>query len=252
MKAENAHISIFVSGDWEHPEEFAEIRKQVGPKVWALVDGVSIHPYCGVEPTCDSIPAMTEAVRQASGKDRVFDSQWMIRMKGLSDDYGIKYANRLVLAMSDLAHARIEAAIIWPVTSYIPELNFVSSNYQIGFAPGTLFGWMSKDYEGHVLNTNGDVKAAVARSASGLHILLPSMKSGPMTVRIPLSNLGVSKVVSAEVMYSDEPEDVHKARLAKVAPLPTKLGADNVLTFTLNPGSADRGKGWEIARISLQ
>ena len=252
MKAENPHISIFVSGDWEHPEEYAEIRKLVGPKIWAQVDGVSIHSYCGATPTCDSIPAMTDAIRQASGKDRVFDSQWMIRMRGLSDDYGIKYANRLVLAMTDIARARIEAAIIWPVTSYIPELNFVSKNYDTAYAPGTLFGWMSKDYEGQVLNTSGDIKAAVAKSTSGIHIILPSMKSGPMTVHVPLNGLGVKKVVSAEVLYSDDPEDIHRARLAKVAQLSTQLGSDNVLTFTLNPDTPGRGAGWEIARITLQ
>lgn len=252
MKAENPHISVFVSGDWEHPEEFAEIRKLVGPEAWAKVDGVSIHPYCGVQPTCDSIPAMADAVRQSSGKDRVFDSQWLIRMRGLPDDYGIKNASRLVLALSDIAHARIEAAILWPVTSYIPELNFVSNNYETAYAPGILFGWMSEDYEGQVLNASGNVKAAVAKSASGIHIILPSMKSGPMLVLIPLNGLGVKKVVSAEVLYSEDPEDVHRARLAKAVALPTQMGSDHVLTFTLNPGSADRGAGWEIARISLQ
>jgi len=252
MKAENPHISVFVSGDWEHPEEFAEIRKLVGPKVWAQVDGVSIHPYCGLQPTCDSIPTMTNAVRQASGKDRVFDSQWMIRMKGLPDDYGIKNANRLVLALSDIAHAHIEAAILWPVTSYIPQLNFVSKDYATAYAPGILFGWMSQDYEGQILNTSGDVKAAVAKSASDIHIILPSMRLAPMSVRIPLNGLGVKKVVSAQVLYSDDPDDAHQGRLAKVVPLPTQMSSDYVLTFTLNPGSTNRGKGWEIARISLQ
>jgi hypothetical protein len=252
MKAENPHISIFVNGDWEHPEEFAEIRKLVGPKVWSQIDGISVHPYCGVKPPCSAIPAMADAIRQASGKDRIFDSQWLIRMKDLPDDYGIKNANRLVLALSDIAHARIEAAILWPVTSYIPQLNFVSKDYQTAYASGILFGWMSSDYEGQLLNASGYVQAAVAKSGSELHIILPSMKAGPMSVRIPLDGLGVKKVAHAEVLYSDEPDDVHRGRLAMVSPLPAQIGSDHVLTFTLNPGTAGRGKGWEIARISLQ
>jgi hypothetical protein len=252
MKAENPHISIFVNADWEHPEEFAQIRKLVGPTVWAQVDGVSIHPYCGVKPACSTIPAMAEAIRRASGKDRIFDSQWLIRMKDLPDDYGIKNANRLVLALSDIAHARIEAAILWPVTSYLPPLNFVSKNYDTAYAPGILFGWMSKDYEGQLLNTSGDIQAAVSRSGSELHILLPSMQSGPLTVHVSLDGLNVTKVLRSEVLYADEPDDMHRGRLAKVSPLPAQVGQDHVLTFTLNPGTAGRGKGWEIARIALQ
>jgi hypothetical protein len=252
MKAENPHISIFVNANWEHPEEYAEIRKLVGPEVWAQVDGVSIHSYCGVQPTCDSIPAQADAIRQASGKDRIFDSQWMIRAKGLPDNYGIKNANRLVLALADLANARIEAAILWPVTSYIPELNFVSVDYKTAYASGILFGWMSKDFEGEALNTAGDVKAAVSKSGSIVHIILPSMKSGSMPIHIPLSGLGVKKVVSAEVLYSDDPENKHQGRLATVAPLPTQISSDHVLMFTLNPGGQGRGNGWEIARITLQ
>jgi hypothetical protein len=252
MKAENPHISIFVNADWEHPEEFAEISKLVGPTVWAQVDGVSIHPYCGIKPPCSTIPAMAEAIRRASGKDRIFDSQWLIRMKDLPDDYGIKNANRLVLALSDIAHARIEAAILWPVTSYIPQLNFVSKDYDTSYAPGILFGWMSKDYEGQLLNASGDVQAAVSRSGSELHIILPSMRSGPMTVHVPLDGLNLKKVVRSEVLYSYEPDDVHRGRLAQVSPLPAQVGPDHVLTFTLNPGTAGRGKGWEIANIALQ
>ena len=252
MKAENPHISVFVSADWEHPEEYAEIRKLVGPKVWEQVDGVSIHAYCGVSPTCDSVPALTDAVRKASGKDRIFDSQWMIRQRGLPDDSGIKYANRLVLALSDLAQARIEAAIVWPVTSYIPELNFVSDDYQTAYAAGVLFGWMSKDYEGKTLATSGDIKAAASRSGSTVHIILPSMKPGLMQVRIPLSGLDVRKVVSAQVLYSEDADDPDQGRLASVAQLPVKVTADHALLFTLNPGGQGRGSGWEIARITLQ
>jgi hypothetical protein len=252
MKAENPHISIFVNANWEHPEEYAEIRKLVGPKVWAQVDGVAIHSYCSVQPACESIPAQAEAIRQASGKDRIFDSQWLIRMKDLPDNYGIKNANRLVLALADIAYARIEAAIVWPVTSYVPELNFVSEDYKTPYASGILFGWMSQDFEGEALSTTGDVKAAVSRSGSVLHIILPSMQSGAMPVRIPLSGLGVSKVVSAQVLYSNDPEDKRRGRLAAIAQLPTQIDSGNVLTFTLNPGGPGRGKGWEIARISLK
>ena len=255
MKAANPSIQLYANGDWQNLEEFTTIRQLVGPEAWAQLDGIAIHTYCnGQDAPVSSVPMVVEKLRQITGKQRVFDSQWMITQKGFTDNYGIRNANRLVLGFQALAFARIEAAIIWPVTDFVPALNFVSPDYATPYAPGLLFGWMSQYYQGQALRTEGDLPATAAKSEHGVTVFVPSCSDGPRRVSLRLAGTGSLCVVSAKVMYSDQPGDRLKSRLVRIVDLPTAVvegPPGPAVVFTLNPGGPNRGTGWEIVRLTL-
>lgn len=256
MKAVDPAIAIYAGADWRDPQQFAALRELVGASAWAMLDGVSVHTYCNdLDPPCSSIPSAAATIRSLAAKDRIFDSQWFFTRRGMADDYGIKNANHLVLAIRDLAWARMEGAIIWPVTDFIPELNFVSADYAQPFASGVLFGWMAQYYEGQALPTGGAIPAAAARSAQGVSVFVPSNGPGLRQVRIALAQTGLSHVASAQVLYAEDPEDPDRSRLPQIASLPISIRQTEdgpEVAFTLNPGTAGRGSGWEIARVTLQ
>ena len=257
MKAVNESIQIYATGDWEHPEEFVTMRRLAGPKAWAMLDGISIHTYCGMAaaPLCSSIPSVSEKLRAITGKEKILDSQWLVTQKNTPEDYGIKNANHLALAIQSIAFARMEAAIVWPVTDFVPALNFVSPDYATPYAPGVLFGWMSQYYEGQALETGGDIPAVAARNGKDVTVIVPTRNIGPRTVRIPLAGTGLSRVVSAEVMSSQNPDDWKRSREVQVHSLPVSIvqRADGpAATFTVNPGEPGRGSNWEIVRVTLQ
>ena len=97
--------------------------------------------------------------------------------------------------------------------------------------------------------------AVAAKSDQGVTVIVPSGASGARRVRISLAGTGLSHVVSAQVLYSDHPDDRRNSRLATSVSLPVSMIQDSggpVVEFTLNPGGPGRGAGWEIARVTLQ
>jgi hypothetical protein len=259
MRAANPAIEIYATGDWTEPQDFATLRRLVGARAWAAVGGLSIHPYCGTLEAgtlCSLLPERIAAIRTQGGKEKIYASEWSLGLAINRDNFGIRNANQLVAAVQDLAFARIDAAAYWPPVKAVPAFAFVSASYDQLFATGYLFGWMSRYYRGQALSTTGPLPAAAARSGDEVTLFVPSMNNGRLTVRIPLGGTGLSRVVSAEVMVAADTVDHDRARIVHIAPLPTTLGyrpdgaAD--VAFDLNPGTPDRGKAWEIARITLR
>ena len=281
------NIEIFASADWQDVTQYKSLRDAVGETVWSQLDGISMHTYCDRHGdgsldkcACDNIPAIADQARALTGKDKVFDSQWLVAAGATSlnaslglktpQDYGIKNASQLVLAIQDIAFARMCAAIVWPVTDYVHNLNFMkTTDYSQPYAPGIVFGWMSSYYEGECLNITGDMPAVAAKLDDYINIIVPSapMDTSSVTsetscvhVRIPLKESGASQVVSAEVMYSTAPDvsdmnQPNNSSVVTVVELPTYVTKENdqlVLNFTLNPGTQNRGKSCEIARISIK
>jgi len=258
MKAANPSIEIYATGDWTEPREFAFMRRLVGP-AWSAVDGISVHTYCGtLEPQrlCRDIPERLEAIRSVSGKDRLYDSEWSVGPRRTADDYGIRNANLMVLAIEELAFAHVEAAAYWPPVKSVPGIAFVSNDYLQPFATGLVFGWMSRYYRGQALPTGGDLPAAAAKSADGVTLFIASMNSGHRSVHIALQGTGLSRVVSAAVMFAPDPDDPENARLVRFAALPTEVRHDargqGWVELQLDPGTPGRGVGWEIARVTLR
>ncbi len=254
MKAVDPTIEIYPTGDWTRPEEFAILRRLAGAAAWDRIYGISIHPYCGVaeeETLCSWLPKRTAAIRAVTGKTRIFASEWSLGQRVNPDSFGIRNANQLVTAIRTLAEAGLSAAAYWPPVKAVPAIAFVSADYRRPFANGLLFGWMSRHYRGEALPAKGDLPAAAARSGEGTTVFVASMAGGARTVRIPLVGTGLSRVVSAEVLFSQEPDDLQRSRLAEFALLPTTV-REGAVEFGLNPGTPGRGRGWEIARVTLR
>jgi hypothetical protein len=205
---------------------------------------------------CSSIPAVMQQIRSLAGKDHIFDSQWLVTKGNTPGDFGIRNANFLVPAIQDLAIARMDGAIVWPVTDFVPELNFMSADGTQPFCSGILFGWMAQYYEGEALPVRGDLPAAAARSDRGLTVFVASQDAGRRLVTVAIDGMEVTSVTSAEVLFSNQPDDPLLSRIPQVANLPTTLiresGRPVGVQFVVNPGTPGRGSNWEIARVSLR
>jgi hypothetical protein len=251
MKRVSPGISIYATGNWRHPEQFGTMREAVG-SAWSAVDGLSIHGYCSfqaMERLCSRIADIVDEIRSASGKDKIYDSEWS------AGDAGIRNANEMIVLMGEMARSRIVAAAYWPPVKAVTVVNFVSADFQRPFATGLAFGWMSRYYEGRVLAVRGDLPAVAAENDGGTTIIVPTHDSGPRTVRVDLTGTGLSKVKSAEVLWSRYAKPA-QSRFAQISPLPVDLlrGAhgDRWMEFSVNPGGPDRGSNWEIARVTLE
>jgi hypothetical protein len=257
------NIEVFATVDWTAPDESATLVSKVQAidgKAWNSIDGISVHSYVGMttQPHLNKLSPCLSQIAAATHRNNFYASEWSVTARRTNDDYGIRNANYTVLALQAMALAGITRGCYWPPMLNVQDTIFVSDNYQQPYATGLLYGWMSQYYEGQALPTSGTMSAAAARFNGSVNIVVPSQNSGLRHVQIPLSGAGLSHVVSAQVMYSDNPNDMQLSRIVKVVPLPTFITLDNtsitprlMLNFYLNPGTINRGSNWEIARITL-
>jgi hypothetical protein len=287
MKAANPSITVYASLDWKQPVDFSDFPKLVGEAGWAAVDGISIHPYCGTDPSppnhlCREIPAAAANLRSATGKSRIFASEWAATVQAtkaaaVPASFGIRNANVLVLAVRDLAAAGLSAATYWPDSAKeVPQIAFGDAGFNLQF-DGALFGMMSRHFTGKTLPTSGDLSAAASLAANGdVTLFIPTMSEGLRQIQVPLAGTSLKKVVSAEVLYADYPDcpassesfpfkiknapggldfsQCPKTNSPQIAHLPTELVQTTkgpAVMFTVNPGSGRRGSGWEIVRLTL-
>jgi hypothetical protein len=253
MKAADPSIKIFAMADWAAPDEVAQMRQMAGAG-WDAVDGISVHSYCGATDEtrrCTDLPAAIAAVRQASGKPLIYASEWAaVRGMNLDDD-GIRNAGLTVCALGDMAFAGINLGAYWPPVNVLPGLSFVSGDYRTALATGVAFGWMAKYYEGQALPAGGDMTALAARDGGDVNVIVPSGDSGPVHVRILLTGTGLRGAVDGSVLFGANKD----GRVARIAALPVtteQAGGKTYAAFDLDPGGADRGAAYEIARVTLR
>jgi hypothetical protein len=241
MKAVDPSIKIFATVDWTTPQDVATLRAKAGP-AWADINGLSIHPYCGTEDPdrlCKRIPAAVAALRQESGKTLIYASEWSATRAMNVDDQGIGNANLTVATLGDLAMAGVDLAAYWPPVKVIPALAMISDDYTTAYPTGIAFGWMAQYYEGAALRTVGPVDDKVS-------IIVPSW--GVLgTVQVYFQGFSPRSVISAEVLYEN-------GAMTGIASLPVTIGETAgraYVEFQLNPGTPGRGRGYEIARVTL-
>lgn len=259
LKAADPTIEIYVTGDWTRPAEFADLRRLVGPAAWSSIDGISIHSYCGPrdpERDCSRIPTQVAAIRSTTGKTKIFDSEWAVGRRLALHDFGIRNANWTVLTFQELAFADVTAATYWPPVKGVPATALVISDYRGPTVTGVVFGLMARYYRGEALATSGDMSAVAAKDGRDVTIFVPTQSSGPRTLRIPLAGTGLSRVVSSEILYSPDPDNLKMALKFGTSPLPVSLRRDpdggQSVEFVVDPGTSGRGASWEIARVTLE
>jgi hypothetical protein len=259
MKAVNPSIEIYATGDWTNPAEFAVMRRLVGSAAWSAVGGISIHGYCGPSAErrrCTSMAAEAAAIRTITGKNKIYDSEWSVAKRLTPEDYGIRNAGQTILAFQDLALAQVTAAAYWPAVRGVPAIALVSANYRSAFATGVAFGWMARFYRGELLSTSGDLPAVAAKRGDEVSVVIVTGGGGARTVQVALGGTGLSRLVSAQVMYSRDPNDRRLSRRVDLGALPVTLegGASGKgwAQFTADPGTAGRGASWEIARLTFR
>lgn len=259
MKKANPSIQIYVVAEWNSKEDAARLRKLTRPHVWSMIDGIAIHPYCGMNDdasSCTLLQQRIAEIRAATGKKDIYSSEWAVVRNHTQDNFGIRNANFTLTAIRNLAMARVKVGAYWPPAREIPAMSFASRDLQSPYATGIVFGWMSQDYEGVALRVTGDVDAAAAMNQHVITVFVPSAEQGPEQVRIDLTGLPVQGAASARVLFSPAPNDIKVSWKATEADLPVKVERESdgkrYVDFTLNPGTPGRGSAYEIARVTLR
>jgi len=256
MKKANPSVHLFATAEWERPNDMRRLRSLTGAKVWKLIYGISLHTYCGTNGLLfTSLPTALAKIRKASGKTVLYSSEWAVVRHHAPEDFGIHNASYTVDAIQAMAFAGIQFGAYWPPVREIPALAFESASYNIPFATGIIFGWMSRYYRGEALHVSGDPHAVAAINNGKITVIVPSYARGQMFIRIDLNGTGMKRVASAKVLFSDAPNHRKSTLPAGVAILPTHIihagGGETYVEFTLNPGTPGRGSAYEIARVIL-
>jgi hypothetical protein len=275
IKGQYPNAKIYVTADWTTAglaaanDEFVQLRKLVGPASWALVDGISIHPYCGTTVTaslCTSIPAQVKAIQQETGKSDIFASEWSISLTQSINDFGIQNASATVSVLQSMALAGINEATYWPSIGSAPGIALTTGT---NLTPtGMLFRAMSLLYEGEAIPANvtdvsgpaGQTLAVAAENKmagkNGIAVIIPTNGDGLETINVSLAGTGMSRVSASSVLYAQYPNSGTNATTAYMVPLTTTMvqqaNGSLAAQFVLNPGTQGRGSSWEIALLELQ
>ncbi len=274
IKAAYPNVKIYATADWTTAglaaanDEFAQLRNLVGPAAWALIDGISIHTYCGTtnqKSLCASIPAQIKAIEQDTGKNDIFASEWSVGPSQSTDDFGIQNASLTVSALQDMAMAGIDKATYWPSIGFNTGIELTTGT---NLTPtGMLFRAMSLLYEGealpaHVSVDSGPAGQTVAVAAknnlngkNGIAVIIPSNGDGLETINLSLAGTGMTSVASSSVLYAQYPNSGTSDTTAFTVPLSTTIlhqsNGSLEAQFVLNPGITGRGSNWEIAVLEL-
>ncbi len=275
IKAEYPNVKIYATADWTtaglaaNNDQFVQLRNLVGPTAWALIDGISIHTYCGTTVTlslCSSLPTQVKAIEQDTGKSDIYASEWSVGPAQSVNDFGIQNASATVSALQDMAVAGIDKATYWPSIGFVGGIALTTGS---NLTPtGMLFRAMSLAYEGEAIpatvsTVSGPAGQTVAvaaennlRGKNGIAVIIPSNGDGLETINISLAGTGMTKVANSFVEYAQYPNSGTNATTAYVVPLSTTIlhNANGSLEaqIVLNPGITGRGSNWEIGLIELQ
>ncbi len=274
IKAAYPNVRLYATADWTTAgldpadDQFVQLRKLVGPAAWALIDGVSVHTYCGAtvaKSLCTLLPKQMAAIRQDTGISDIYASEWSLGAGQSTNDFGIRNASATVSTFQDMVLAGITKAAYWPSSGIAGGIALANGSNLT--ATGAVFRAMSRLYQGQALVTNVTVDSGasgqtVAVAAAnellgrkGVAMIIPSNGDGQEIINVPLAGTGLTRVADSSVLYSQDPDDAPEANTAywvplKVSVLDTLNGL--MAQFVLNPGTPGRGSNWEIAVLELQ
>jgi hypothetical protein len=275
LKTDFPNIKLYVTADWTTAggvagnDEFVQLRNLVGPSAWALIDGISIHAYCGLNVAaslCSSIPAKVAAIKQDTGKNDIYVSEWSLGAAQVTNDFGIQNANATVSAFQDMALAGITKAAYWPSIGYAPAIALTTGSSLT--ATGMLFRAMSLLYEGEALPTHlsvtrgpaGQTLAVAAANhvsgKNGMAVIIATNGDPTETINLSLAGTGMTQVTNSSVIYAPNDSQDNTATTSNMVNLNTTLlpgpSGSSTVSFVLNPGTWRRGSNWEIAILQLQ
>jgi hypothetical protein len=275
LKADFPNIKLYVTADWTTAgglpanDQFLQLRNLVGPTAWALIDGISIHTYCGLtvaSSLCSALPAQVAAIKQDTGKSDIYASEWSLGPTQVNNDFGIQNANATVSAFQDMALAGITKATYWPSMGQDPAIALTTGTSLT--ATGMLFRAMALLYEGEAipakLTTNSGpagqtVAIAAANNLSGkkgIVVIVATNGDPTETINLSMAGTGMTQVVNSSVIYSLDDTSGDTATTSSMVNLNTTLvpgpNGSSMASFVLNPGGWKRGSNWEIALIRLQ
>lgn len=245
---------IFVTGDWQQPEEIGAIRSIVGEPLWGQVRGIAVHIYCGTvnpETNCKRVPDQLAKVQAVSGKSEIYASEWNVPRRLTHNNFGMPHANEIGIAIGILVRSGVDLAAYWPPVRILPSLALISSDFQRPEATGLLFGWLAEGFRGSMVETRGALPSIAAVEDGKVGVFVFSRDQNRHSVSVALPTTSCRRKVTGSVMYAASADGSGEPRVADLALGIVGERTRCYVTFVLNPGTSNRGSGWEIARISV-
>jgi len=271
-------IRIWATGNWapDAPETAADdvttLRNTVGTSVWNNVYGMDLHIYTGVNPNqtknypplpISQIGPTIASIQAAAGKTPVYVSEWCADLEDDDKYGGLQDANIMMQIFGEFAKAGVTAAAYWPpvMPSNEPQadtitlVNDTPSSYPVD-ADGQAMEWLSTNYQGTALSTsvaNSVAQSVAAQNGNKVAVFVMTNTASNETEQVQVNGFSWSQVVSAQVMYATGTNV--SAGPAQITSLPysvVTVDGQNAVEFVANPGSANRGSGWEIVKLVLQ
>ncbi len=271
-------INMYLSVNWVRPDDVVLMRKWIPPHIWKQFDGLNVHVYTGFRPGDKSpyparpigqVQDTIHELRTLSGKHLVYVSEWMADLHDNGHFGGLINAHYMLEIVGQFAAAGVQLAAYWPAVCprflkdgrRMPQSGTVTLVTDLpGFpvdADGQAMKWLSESFRGHALPTRvsgTSAKAISARKPDGnLTVFIMSGSGSPnQLLRVRVAGKAWDKINSAQVMWAG-PGRMDRGA-ATISQLPTKIvryRPSKELELIVNPGGAQRGASWEIARLEL-
>ncbi|MCT2582316.1 hypothetical protein [Actinophytocola gossypii] len=261
IKATDPTAKVYVTGDWTRPTEFSAIKAVFDANSsWPNVDGIDLHVYSGddqAQPThYSNIAPNLAAIKSRTGKNAIFVSEWAAT-KGHSTDNkrALRSVNNMVLVMHTLIRAGATAMTYWPAPDIAQGIGLVNeeSGGYTDLPHGQAFRWMATSMSYHSLQTTGTPDTAASNNtvAKSITVLIPTKTLANQPVTVHFANTDITSVASAQAMWMPNPDTPKEP--ARITNIPTTLDtANDTITVTANPGTANRGSSYELIRLILR
>ena len=256
MKSQNPAIQIFLGCDWLQPDDLATM-KNIMEEAWELVDGINIHIYAGdVDPDhhIDSIQQRIELIKKIASKSKIYVSEWNAVKDYTDQKRNLRAASLQMQVLFRMMRSGTIAASIWPPNEGIEGLNLMDSNFDIVYPPGQAFNWMTESFFGNALKVKYSIIPAIAAKTdqNKVIVFLFGMTADTHEINIKLDNGIKSDLVTAEVMYSTNPDEKTPAILRNINSSVKVEASGMSYRLVINPGGDQRGKEWEIIKLVLR
>ena len=268
-------VKIYVTGEWLSQTnwvtgaaqpwgittDFAQLQSQISAlstAAWSAIDGVAIHNYAGTDTAFElwsQIAPTVASIQSITGKT-VISTEWAATKDRTDQDsshnykFGVKNTQVMLLIADQMAMSGVQAAAFWPDCYGSVNIAMADATFTVVQFNGQLMKWLAGQISGTYLNVNdaGYPSIASVNAAGQATLIFAAAQDGALNVSLAMGSY--TNVASATVMYHPTPNTNTNDYTALTTPLSVTVAGGNA-TFTLNPGGAGRGPGWEIAILTL-
>ena len=274
--AKGYKIRLFVTANWGSSGDMATMRAAVPASAWADVDGLDIHVYTGNAPSTEQalprlpisgIQPAIAGLKQDSGKNLVYVSEWMATLQDDNHSGGLRNANTMMVILGEMARAGVTEAAYWPPVWTVkdngkraPQADTVTLvhddvTYSVD-ADGQAMKWLSTGYRGSALAAtvaNTTVKSLAAKDGKEITVFVIGGTVSNETEHIEVKGFDWNRIVSAQVLYASPANvDLGPAMQTDIQAKKVMVDGHPMAEVVINPGGTQRGATAEIIKLVLR